>query len=214
MRRLGPRDADLINAAVDLALASERLVDHGRVQIDAPCAGAALGGCELPVWLSVSGVLLSCKAARSAPASLVASPCPETCMYMVAGSERSRWLWSAVISSPFSTSFFITGFTSSWVRTRSPITMASLSPRALKASQEPRAVGDTRYVRVPKKQLLQLRQGLPSARRIRVTWPGVGDCSGPAAGSVPRKRRRPDRRSPCRGGACCRRERRSCAPSR
>src|SRR3954469_9001042 len=75
-------------------------------------------------------------------------------------------------------------------------------------------VADTRYVRVPKKQLLQLRQGLPSARRIRVTWPGVGDCSGPAAGSVPRKRRRPDRRSPCRGGACCRRERRSCAPSR
>ena len=34
-------------------------------------------------------------------------------------------------------------------------------------------VGDTRYVRVPKKQLLQLRQGLPSARRIRVTWPGA-----------------------------------------
>src|SRR4051812_7572617 len=30
-------------------------------------------------------------------------------------------------------------------------------------------VGDTRYARVPKKQLLQLRQGLPSARRIRVT---------------------------------------------
>src|SRR3954452_13950303 len=66
-----------------------------------------------------------------------------------------------------------------------PVTLKlaySRAPPSLQASLS-RARED---VRLPKKQLLQLRQGLPSARRIRVTWPGVGDCSGPAAGSVPR----------------------------
>src|SRR5215204_1896003 len=59
-------------------------------------------------------------------------------MYIVPGSERRRWLWRAVTSRPLSRSFFITGLTSSPVRTRSPMTMASL-PIGLNASQEPRA---------------------------------------------------------------------------
>ena len=53
-------------------------------------------------------------------------------MYMTVGVARSRWLWIAVISMPFSSSFFITGFTSSCKSTRSPITIASL-PAFLKA---------------------------------------------------------------------------------
>src|SRR3954471_11318090 len=40
-----------------------------------------------------------------------------------------------------------------------------------------------------KKQPWRLGQGLPSARCIRMTWPGVAGCSGPAAGSAPHTRR-------------------------
>ena len=42
--------------------------------------------------VSPRGLPLSCKLACSAAASFTASPWPLTCMYMVAGSDRSRWL--------------------------------------------------------------------------------------------------------------------------
>ena len=59
-------------------------------------------------------------------------------MYIVKGWLRRRWLCSAVISIPPSSSFFMTGLTSSLVRTRSPMTMAS-SPIFWNASHEPSA---------------------------------------------------------------------------
>src|SRR6185437_12194695 len=97
----------------------------------------AAGGCEPPdaTW---NGVLLSASAACNAPAIVTASPCPSTCMYMVAGSARRRWLCKAVTSMPPSWSFFMTGLISSSVMTRSPITMAAL-PAGAKASQPPSA---------------------------------------------------------------------------
>ena len=45
---------------------------------------------------------------------------------MILGDSPSRWLWSAVTSTPPSSRAFITGATSSSVSTRSPITIASL----------------------------------------------------------------------------------------
>ena len=66
----------------------------------------------------------------------------------------------------------------------------------------------------PKKQPLRLRRAPPSPGYSRATWRGGGDCSEPAAGSVPRSRMPRDQRRPCRGLACCRPAPRSCAPSR
>src|SRR4051812_16671113 len=51
-------------------------------------------------------------------------------------------------------------------------------------------------------------------RVIGINLRGVWSCMKHELRQMERQRRRPDRRSPCRGGACCRRERRSCAPSR
>jgi len=82
--------------------------------------------------------LLSAGAVWSAAASFTGSPWPSTCMYIVKGWLRSRWLCNAVTSIPPSISFFMTGLTSSIVSTRSPMTIP-WSPIVSNASQPPKA---------------------------------------------------------------------------
>src|SRR5215207_10087920 len=126
----------------------------------------------------------------------------------VSGEVRNRWLDSISV-------LYGVGRRLSDLRAAEADVVLIADPaRRKKQAADLPSVGDTRYVRVPKKQPWRLGQGLPSARCIRVTWPGVAGCSGPAAGSAPHTRRPPDRRSSSHGGACCRRGPRSCAPLR
>src|SRR6266542_4018612 len=60
------------------------------------------------------------------------------CIYITRGDSCSTWLCKAVGSTPPSSSFVITGVTSSSVSTRSPITHV-ISPVFLNATHEPRA---------------------------------------------------------------------------
>src|SRR6266481_3396449 len=95
-------------------------------------------------------------------------------MYMVAGEERSKWLCSAVISMPPSTSFFITGFTSSCSSTRSPMTIASL-PLFWNARYEPSASGG--LICTPSTVTVRSLRPMPT----RYTPPGISVPDRPIA---------------------------------
>src|SRR3546814_17915098 len=88
---------------------------------------------------AASGVRLADSACRSAAASFTGSPWPAMCMYMVAGEERSRRSWSAVIVKLLASRRLKKGFTSTWGSTRSPTT-SSYSPIGCTAAHEQKAM--------------------------------------------------------------------------
>ena len=153
--------AELVDAAVRLTLVAEDSLDGSQCRGRRPLGLVGRG-------LERHGRLALLERKTQGSCQLHASPWPSTCIYIVAGCARSRWLCRAVISMPLSARRLMTGPTSASVKTRSPMTMV-WSLISWKASQEPSASAG--LIAIPSSVTLRSGRG----RLKRCTPPG---CSG------------------------------------